>query len=331
MERKRISQSLVPIVNDFLRVGMWSITEPYSKYKDPVSGIVKTIYNYGEGKSAGKVIVWGELKEEDRGAFFIISAMDKNVDFQGITGHITDLVKMKGSKNPYQVTEIDPMWDSVERLLDVNIRIKPNVRGGSTSAGFRLVSGTLDSGGNFYLTTADYHNMVKHLNLHEHNIYLPNYFIYKSPIARSLKVFLESQQPFYFNSGYQISLKKLCNYIGYSIRNRPMWRVWQYFENAMKELKETEFLSQKCKRNKDVNKSEGGIVEFYSGKKELRDKAKESEEIMKQITGICPCGWIFGESYSGSKQGCMECEDDNHKEWKKCRLYHQQYQKSKKN
>lgn len=38
-----------------------------------------------------------------------------------------------------------------------------------------------------------------------------------------------------------------------------------------------------------------------------------------QSTEKCPVGWIFGKDYNPSKQGCMDCEDNNYKTFLKCK------------
>lgn len=269
MERSKWRELLAPIVSDFLRVGMWPIGIPASRTVDPDTGIVKSIYKYGTGDKAGAIVVHGELSEKDRGTFLIISSMDSNSGFKGITGEISDLVKRKGVKNPYQKRATDPMWDSVESLLNVHVRIKPNKRGAGLSAAFKLVSGWIDSDGSFFLTTSDYHQMIESLGLYEYNVKLSNYFKYKSAFTRSLKVFIETQDPFYQDKGYHISLKKLCKHIGYNPPNIPWPRVWQNINDAMEELIEEGFLSKKSGRDKTRSKTDGGIVSFWYARQEV--------------------------------------------------------------
>jgi hypothetical protein len=263
--RGNLNVYLAPIVSDFLRVGMWPITRVRRRI-DPETGIMKSIYRYGKGESAGVIVVDGELREIDRGTFLIISSLDEKTGYEGINGNMVTLGEIKGLKNPRQASAINPTWVSVERLLDANVRIKPNRLGGSLSAGFRLVTGWVDSDGSFFLTTGDYHRMIKSLGLYEYNVVLPKYFRQRSPVLRSLKVFLEPQQDIYSEKGYHISLKKLCTYIGYNYEDREWKDLWRYVEKAMDRLKEVEFLYKKSDRDKTYMSNEGGVISFWARK-----------------------------------------------------------------
>jgi hypothetical protein len=302
MIRTRWKESLAPIAKDLLRVGMWPITT-VRRTIDPETGIPSTFYRYGSGDKAGVVVVQGELCEKDRGVFLIILAMDKNNGFDGVEGHISDLVKMKGVKNPYKASSIDPVWDSVERLLDVHVRIKPNVRGGSISTAFKLVTGKLDSDGNFFLLTHDYQKMIEKLGLYEINIPLPEYFSYKSSIARSIREFLRTQTINRDERGYEISLKKLCEYISYKPEGLNWAQIWQHIEKAINELKQKDILSKRCCRDKDRQRVNGGIVKFWYAVKKVKknkvdDKSKINGEIYQQISKIFPVEMINGSENS---------------------------------
>lgn len=266
MERLK-KENYAPVVSDFLRVGMWKIT-PDNDTINLQSGVRRRVYRYGTGDGSGVVIVDGDLLEEDRGVFLNISNLDQQNHFNGIEGHIIDLAKLKGVKNPYQPSVTNPIWDSIDRLLDVNIRIRPNVRGGSVSAGFRLVTGKLDSDGTYFLITHDYWEIAKQLNLYTINVPLNQYFSLKSPIARSVSEFLRTQKLRNTKRGYSISLSKLCEYIGYT-KNVPFWELWQTIKRSLNELIESKFIS-KFERNINHKKNEGGIITFWS----LEEKEK---------------------------------------------------------
>lgn len=275
MERTKRNndEKTAPIISDFLRVGMW----PISETTEP--NVEKRIYRYGTGTGAGVIVVDGKLSEHDRGAFLIVRAMDKSKGYAGIHGKISDLVKRKDIKNPYQSGSILKMWNSVEALLDVHVRIKPNKLGGSLSVAFKLVAGWIDSDGSYFLTTHDYQKIVESLSLHEINIPLKDYFSSRSPITRSLKEFLRTQSLPYSKGGYEISLLKLCKYIGYDTGNKGFWQIWPHIEKAMNELKQTGFLEKCSTRDLLRCKQEGGVIRFWRGRKQ----EKLNEEFKNEI------------------------------------------------
>jgi hypothetical protein len=270
MKRTRWNDTrLAPIVSDFLRVGMWPISEtikPASETIDSITGIPRRIYLIGKNKTAGYIAVEGKLCEYDRGTFLTIRALDKENRYEGIRGKMSDLVKPKDVKNPYQSSSINPVWDSVNRLMSVHVSISPKRRGGRTATAFKLVSGNVYPDGRFFLTTHDYMKTIEDLSLYEINIPVEDYCSIKSPITRSLKYFLFTQK-YLSTKGYSISLSKLCKRIGYKRNGRPLWQIWPHIERAMEELKQTGFLDNRSHRVKNKLTNEGGIIRFWSIKR----------------------------------------------------------------
>lgn len=282
---------LAPILKDFLRVGMWVITT------EPDTGIIRHNCRYGTGEKAGVIIVHGKLCEHDRGAFLIIRALDKINSYEGFKGHITDLVKMTGVKNEYGRDSVNAMWDSVEALLNVHVRIKPNKLGGSLSAAFKMVTGYIESDGSFFLITHDYQKIVEQLNLFELNIPIKEYYSSRSPITRSIREFLRTQTIPIGGRGYQISLAKLCKYIGYDPREKPFWQIWPHINKSLSELKRVEFISDKSKRDSRRLKHEGGVITFWK----CKDKTNTSSEAIPDKIDVNVILQMFPEVFQKDK------------------------------
>lgn len=275
MERTKYNNArLAPIISDFLRVGMWPITNPVRGVVNSETGIKERVYKYGDCI----IIVSGELFEKDRGTFLLIQSLEKRNNFKGIEGNIVDLVKAKGVKNFYQPSSIDPLWKSIENLLDVHVRIKPLKKGVGLSAAFKLVTGEIDSSGDFFLTTHDYQQLVKRHSLYELNVPLNVYNTTKSPITRSLREFIRTQKiP---KSGYCITLKKLCKYIGYNAK-LPTYKIWQVINKSLQELIKEAFIGKMTFRSLNKCKDEGGLITIYPPIK--IPKIKTAKEINDEI------------------------------------------------
>lgn len=304
MVRTRWNESVALVVSDFLRVGMWPIIKPNSRTSDPETGIVKNIYRYGSGENSGVVVVHGELIERDRGTFLIISALDKQNGYQGFNGKMSELVKMKGVKNINDPDSIYSIWDSVDSLLDVEVRIRPNKRGGSLSAAFKLVTGYINSDGSFFLTTGDYHRMIENLHLYELRVPLPEYFSSRSPINHSLHLFLKTQKLQEYGKSYEISLKKLCNYIGYAPQGRSWGQIWQHIKPAMDEEKRKGFIGRRSGRDENRCRTEGGIIKFWGPRKQpLEEDTKGQEFVTDRKISSPDDKYYDGMKYSRCRDG----------------------------
>lgn len=257
MKKTPNNNKIAPVLTDFLRTGMWSICSMVKESRDPDTGEVCRIFRYGNGM----VIVTGELNNNDRDAFVIIQHLMSVKNSDDITGNIVDLSIHKGLKNPYDPKSINPIWDSIENLLTVRISIRPNKRGAGLSASFSLVSGVIESNGDFFLTSHDYREVQKRYGLYLTKIPLVQYFRFRSDVTRSLQEFLRTQRiP---NCGYEISLLKLCRHIGYLPENVPLRQIWYTINKSIQELIDVGFIGKMSKRDKKRCRHEGGVIMFF--------------------------------------------------------------------
>jgi len=253
------------IAKDLLRVGIWRITRNDKPIIEGRAGeLPYRVYLYGSGENSGQVIITGgELSVADRGVFLLIQQLEEKQGGKFCEGHISDLVKLKLVKNPYQTGTINAIRQSIENLLDISIRIRPKNKG--FSAGFKLVSGCINSDDTFILSTKEYRRVLQNFQFFEMKITLNDYFKVKSPVELNLKMFLMTQNIPFVNQGcYQISLLKLCKYIGYEPK-LPIKKIWQTINKALLKLKEENFIS--FKRDKKRQIEEGGTIIFWRPKK----------------------------------------------------------------
>jgi hypothetical protein len=277
MERTKPPSSIVRIANAVIRPNPWLI----SRKTDPIDGVEKSIYRYGE---YCKVIVNGRLYEKDFGTWLCMLDIAKRNNYRPYKSDnlCVDIAKEMGAKNPYQRTVLEPLWHSIDRLLDTQIRIRPD-KGRGFTAKFCLIEGWLDSDcrhGSFSVTP--YLDIVKELMLGQTIIVKQLYFNLNSTIARSLYKFLASQKSFYRGTEYKIRLSQLCKYLNYDLEDKPWWQVWDSIENAIKELKQAGFISR-YRYNKNHYKQNGGMLSFYPAQKKPKITTDNSNSEVVQL------------------------------------------------
>jgi len=272
MKRTKRSNDISHVASDFLRVGMWQIT---SKKNPNIPDIKEQIFRYGSGKGSGVVIVrGGVLLQKDRDVWYIVESFDRANGRQGVKGHISDITKAKGVKNPHAKTNMDSVRDSLNRLLDVHVRIRPNHREGSLSAGFTLLEGKIDDSGCFDLRIGYYRELVEKQKLFEVRVPLMEHFSIRSGIGRNLKDLIKYQASLYSKKGYSISLLKLCKYIGYNTSRKPIWQIWPHIKHSIEELKGLRIID-KYKYEKD--KENGGLLTFWKKEKPPKQQQKNND------------------------------------------------------
>lgn len=259
MKRTKTSQRIVKMANNIIvRPSIWVL----SRTKDSIDKLEKRIFTYGDSR----VVVHGRLFEEDRGVFLCLLELAKQNDYKKFDFKISDIAKVKGKLNPYQESAQQPIRDSLERLLDSHIRIRPT-KGKGLSAGFKLVSGYLDSDDVGQLSVTPYLDKINELGLGVTSINLDKYLEPRSQVARSLYSFLDSQRPFYQDKqGYEIRLTLLLKHLNYDVKGRPLWRIWPTIKMAIEELKQNGFI-KRYRYDKTRHKGEGGVIKFLAVRK----------------------------------------------------------------
>lgn len=269
---KAKTKKYVRLANDFIRPSPFQIIKKKDEALDE-----KKIYHYGNVA----VIVSGQLYEEDRGTLMCLLAIAKRNNHKPFDFTLTQIAIEKGVKNPYQKTTLTPIRQSVERLLDAQIRIRSKNK--ELTGKFSFIEGWLKgNAGN--LSVSPYLDIVRDLTLGTTLISLSTYFSLKSQIARSLYSFLVSHRNFYIDKGYVIRLSRLTRYINFETSERQWWRVWEQVAPAIEELKKNKILSR-YKYDKKRCKDEGGILTFHSVKKKkpALSEGDQNTEIIKNI------------------------------------------------
>jgi len=268
------SNRIVRLADSIIRPSCFTI----SKFKNAVTD-EEIIYRYG----TSRVIVQGKLYEQDRGTLICLLELAKKNDFKPFDITPVSIAKEKGIKNPYRETALQPIRESIDRLLEATIRIKPE-KGHGLTAKFCFIEGWLDSDDTGNLSVSPYLAIVRDLTLGTTNISLNTYFSLKSQIARSLYNFLASQRDFYTGIGYSIRTASLVNYIAYDTNGQPFWKVVSNMKSAINELKEIEFISGFLYNTKKY-KTEGGLFTFYPAeKKAVLPEAPEGSIIEQMIS-----------------------------------------------
>jgi len=278
MKRTKKSNRVVKIADDVIRLSPFAI----SRRKElAINGDDKQIYR---GKNS-VVVRYGQLYEEDRGTLICLLEMAKQHgdQHQAFDFTLTDIAKLKGVQNPRQKTTTEPIWDSIDRLLDASIRIRPTKEKGLT-ARFNFIEGWLDSDGRGHLSVSQFLDVIRDFALGTTNIDPDIYFKIKSPIARSLYAYLSSQDLFYNKGHYPIRLGLFAKYINYDTQGKPWFEIRRYFKNAAEELKQIGFLDR-CNLDKNRCKSEGGVMEFWPAKKKPKEltTGEQNQEIVQLI------------------------------------------------
>jgi hypothetical protein len=235
-----------------------------SKTKDGVTTLRK---QYGDNVMT---VVRGSLFERARGVLFT---------FQELTGetgkklnfYLPDIAHAMGAKNPYDERILQPLREDIKALLAAEVRLnldKPSPKK-ELCVKFIFLEGYLNRDDHGSIVVGHYLDTIRELSLGYTYITLPTYFSIKGQIARSLYVYLASQQPFYNRvpEGYSIRLSLLVEYLNYERAGRPWWRIWPHVENAIEELKKVGFVG-KYVRDKKRHKKDGGVLTFWKAKKE---------------------------------------------------------------
>ena len=285
--QRNSNQSLVPavanIIDLFLRVGMWRITPKANAVRDE-SGRLHSAYRYG----SINVFVAGELNEFDRGTFMLLNTLERANGFNGLKGDIFDLTAAKGVKNPYDPKSYMPVWDSIESLLNVEIRIKPDKKGRfQEMLAFKLLSGRIDSDGTFWLTSGDYQRYIEQHKYYNMNVPLPQYFKTRSPILRSMREFFRTQDK---SKGYDISLLKLCNFIGYA-PDLPLYKIRQTIKSALNKLIKEGSIGEGSKIINDRCREMGGIIHVTEPRKQpnkVESIKIPNDDLLLVIQENCP-------------------------------------------
>jgi len=179
---------------------------------------------------------------------------------------LVDIAKGMGKSNPYDRKVQLPIWQVIDDLLETDVRIRPDTKLGCTGK-FSFVEGYVDRDGRGELGVGRFLDIIRDLALGCTSIRLQNYFSIKSRIGRSLHVFLESQQKFYRNEGYETSLMKLCRNLNYDRAGRPWSQVWRHVAGAVEELVALELVGQ-YRRDRTRHPRDGGVIAFWPARKE---------------------------------------------------------------
>ena len=254
------------IASDLLRVGLWKVSESTD------TGIKRTKYRYGSGPDASTVIVDGQFKERDKGTFLLIRSLDRHNNYQGVHGHLNDLLRHQGTSVNNSTKKA--LRDSIDRLLDFHLRIKPNKERG-LSAVFKLISGQMQDD-EVHLYVDQYINIVESNGLYEVKIPLEPYFQCPPGFTRNVKYFLQTQANVFSDNGYYISLEKLLSYNGYDTEGKKYSWIWNYVvKKALENLKkEPDFTLKKFSRDKKRKKDEGGVIWLKA-----ENKSKNKKEL----------------------------------------------------
>jgi hypothetical protein len=242
----------VKLANEFIRPPIWRLQQKMNN-----SDMVRRFFQYGQCKIIFKNRF---LTEKDRGVFLCLLYLSKQHDDRPFDFRLSDIAKIKGVKNPYDKKAWEPIYESIDRLLDVSIRIRPNKTMG-LSAAFTLITGSIE-GDQGNISVNPYHDIVLTLMLGLTVIPLETYFSLRNSIARSLYLYLISQRNFYNGTGYKIRLSVLAEYLAYDTGEKAWWLVRPEFIKAFEELKQHNILS-KYEYNKQVHKQDGGLLTFH--------------------------------------------------------------------
>ena len=215
--------------------------------------------------------IYGKLYEEDRGTISALLELSHGSS-NPFHFHIRDIAKLKGLKNPYDPNIQRPIRESIDRLLDSAVKIRPKKGKKSHTVHFVFLIGSIDPEGYGKVSVSPFlKEIIEHPTTY---IQLDNYFNFKSQIARSLYCFLKSQESFTKGNGYYCNLAKLCDFINYRCMYKYWGPVWQQIEAALKELKNQNFVGSWKKEKSKNNKINGPTITVW---KALKDKSNIKE------------------------------------------------------
>lgn len=228
------------------------------------------------------------LTERDRGTMIVLLDLSKRNGNRPFDFRLSDIAKAQGARNPYDRKVLDPIYESIDRLLDIQIRIRPTKEIGLT-AKFVLLEGYASRSGTGSIAMGQYLGIIHDLALGCTYIQPENYFAVRSQIGRALYVFLASQQKFYKGEGYQIRLSLLLQHINYINDGRSWFQVWPVVEDAIRELKELGLIGR-YQRDRERYPKDGGVVKFWPGKKELPEAATpRPQALLDKAVELCQC------------------------------------------
>ncbi len=258
--------------------------------KDSVDGVDRRQYMFTYGDNGLSATVYGKLYERDFGPWLCMLDWARQNEYKPVESEdiLVDIAREMGyTKNPWQ--KIPALWETFDRLLDVQIRIRPETGQGFT-AKFCLIEGWLDSDGrNGSFAVSQYREIVNKFILGEANVSKKTYLQIRSMLSRSLYRLLCRQQKFYYGHPYEIRMSLLLQYLNYDSKGLPWYKLRGIVKSAAEELKRIEFLhdytihTNRCK-------AEGGVITFFlvmQKKKEINsypDKKEISQPDKKQIT-----------------------------------------------
>ena len=188
-----------------------------------------------------------ELREEDYRVWLAIKDLSPEPG-KLFLFTITDIAKEMGLSNPYDPNAQDCIRESVERLLEVEVRIYYRERGNKSKLRAKfsfLTEGILyqDENGKVIGGKVSISNFLTAMDEAKSGYFFLDkrlVFTLQRPLSRNLYRFLRSQK--FLSSKipkpYSISMLKLLGYIGYEPVGRAPWYLWKYImQPAIDELK----------------------------------------------------------------------------------------------
>jgi hypothetical protein len=222
------------------------------------------------------------LYEEDRGVLLCLLNMAAKNNNKPFDFNLPDIAEEKGVKNRWQKSCLQPIRESIDRLLEARIRIRP-VKDKGLTAIFSFIEGWLNFDDTGHLSVSPYIDVVRDLTLGSTYIDMSRYFKVKGQLARSLYVFLESQRPFYNGGEYSIRSSSLMEYINYDPQQKPRWRITQQIKNSCDELLRMGLL-EKYDLDQRKFKQDGGLLTF----KKVQKKVSTKNTLFEQFWSAYP-------------------------------------------
>lgn len=236
-----------------------------------------------------------ELREEDYRVWLAIKDLSPEPG-RLFAFTITDIAKEMGLSNPYDPNAQDRIRESVERLLEAEVRIYYREKGNKSKLRAKfsfLTEGILYQGENGKVIggKVSISNLLTAMDEAKSGYFFLDkrlIFTLQRPVARNLYRFLRSQK--FLSSKipkpYSISMLKLLNYIGYELVERAPWYLWKYtLQPAIDELK-THGVISSCDI-KPKGRGEDRVITFHPPEPKLRQKkpkAIEMDETFQRFT-----------------------------------------------
>jgi len=251
---KKRPKNNVKLLDEIIRINPFLITdrelsEQGTYYKE-----------YSKGKG---IIVHGKLYDTDRDVFIaILSLIGETAE--EVELKITDIGRAMRLKNPRDKPTIKRIKESIDRLLKTKLELCTKEK--SEDHNITLLQGNIAQDNNIVtISIADYMWLMKELNWGYFYANTNIYFDLNSSIARSLYLFLNSQQ--FFTTGkapYEVYLDKLCKFINYT-PNSPIWRKRSIIKKQLETLKSEGIISN---FNIDIKRGleQNGLIRIEKGK-----------------------------------------------------------------